>query len=300
MEKPFFSVVIPTFNRPGPLTCCLAALAVQDYPARDFEVIVVDDGSRVPLQGAAALFADRMTVRFLTQAHGGVARARNTGMAAAQGKFLAFTDDDCLPAPDWLSALAAQFAATPEDGLGGPLISSVTANSYSWAFHLILSTVYAYFNTPHDAACMLAAANLALPAEGLRALGGFDEGFTCSEDREVCDRWLARGGRLRYVPAARVYHRGPETFGQYCRRYFGYGRGAYRFFRVRAARGSGSLWPDIGFYAGFLPLLRRVSARDRQFSRTRLVFLLFMWQVMNVSGFFWEWLGARLRLNGKA
>ena len=72
------------------------------YPQDRFEVIVVDDGSEPPMDSVVSFFRDRLELVLLSQANSGPAAARNTGAAQAKGKFLAFTDDDCTPAPDWL------------------------------------------------------------------------------------------------------------------------------------------------------------------------------------------------------
>ena len=66
-ETPFISVIVPTLNRPGPLAECLAAMAAQDYPAKRFEVIVVDDESRCRLEEVVSSFRDRLDVRLLRQ-----------------------------------------------------------------------------------------------------------------------------------------------------------------------------------------------------------------------------------------
>jgi GT2 family glycosyltransferase len=94
-----------------------------------------------------------------------------------------------------------------------------------------------------------------------RAGGGFDETFTTSEDREVCDRWLARGLRLVYAPDAVVHHAHALTLRSLWRQHFGYGRGARRFHLARAARGAGGFRPEGSFY---LKLLRASLSRSRR------------------------------------
>src|SRR5688572_17617375 len=110
-RQPIFSIIIPTRNRSGHLAACLKSLARLDYPCDRFEVIVVDDGSETPVDGVVAAIRERIDVSLATQAHAGPATARNRGAAGAKGEFLAFTDDDCAPASDWLQRLAARFAA---------------------------------------------------------------------------------------------------------------------------------------------------------------------------------------------
>lgn len=114
---PDFTVVIPTFQQPALLLKCLDALGRQRLPHNQFEVIVVDEGNSPDTETAVALFAKQTTrdgmpvaVRYLAQVEKlGPAAARNRGWQAARGRFIAFTADDCLPEPEWLSSALAGF-----------------------------------------------------------------------------------------------------------------------------------------------------------------------------------------------
>ena len=130
---PRFSIVIPTYDRPRPLSACLEAMSGLEYPRDRFEVIVVDDGSPEPPEAAAAPFRDRLDLTLLRLPHAGPATARNAGASRARGEYLAFTDDDCAPDPGWLHALAARFAAEPGGLLGGRTINRLPENPYSSA-----------------------------------------------------------------------------------------------------------------------------------------------------------------------
>src|SRR5438552_18931735 len=109
LAKPRFSIIVPTYKRPAQLAACLQAIARLDYPRDGFEVIVVNDGSQAPPQALIASFKDRLDMTLLKQAHAGPGAARNTVAAKARGKSIAFTDDDCLPGPDWLRSVALWF-----------------------------------------------------------------------------------------------------------------------------------------------------------------------------------------------
>src|SRR4051794_19726519 len=106
---PFFSVIIPTRDRPEQLVACLRSLGALAYPRDRFEVIVVDDGSTTALEPIVGRSRGELHLALLKQSNAGPAAARNTGAAHAKGEFLAFIDDDCSPASDWLQALAARF-----------------------------------------------------------------------------------------------------------------------------------------------------------------------------------------------
>src|SRR5439155_13666442 len=127
-EQLVFSIVVPTYERPRQLATCLQALAGLDCPSDRFEVIVVDDGSTTPLDAAVAPFRDRLQVKLLVQSHSGPATARNTGAMQPQGSYLAFTDDDCMPAPEWLQSLAARCPKTPDQMIGERTINALPDN----------------------------------------------------------------------------------------------------------------------------------------------------------------------------
>ena len=287
-DQPFFSVIVPTYNRPRQLADCLWALSDLDYPRQRFEVIVVDDGGDTPLTDVVAAFQSLFRLTLVTQENAGPGAARNTGAACAQGSFLAFTDDDCLPAGHWLKALAARFAADPRQAVAGRTINALPHNPFATASQIIIDMVHAYYNADPRKARFSASNNLALPTDLFRSLGGFDETFRTSEDRDLIDRWLHRGHRLIYAPEVLVYHAHLLTWRGYCRLHFSYGQGAFRFHRVRARRGFGPFRPELNFHWHILRSLPRMLARGRDKQAFFLALLLLVWQVANTTGFIWE------------
>ena len=84
-ELPFFSVIIPTYNRNAQVKSCLQALAAQTYPLGRFEVVVVDDGSLDPPREIVASFSESLNVTLLAEPHGGPSAARNAGCRSGSG-----------------------------------------------------------------------------------------------------------------------------------------------------------------------------------------------------------------------
>lgn len=284
-----FSVVVPTHNRPGPLRGCLEALANQDFSSNRFEVVVVDDGSTgPPVSQVMEEFQSRCRIRLLVQRRSGPSEARNNGAAAAQGDYLAFTDDDCAPARDWLSALERRLAQNPDAGIGGHTINALTDNPYAAASQALIDYLYAYYNGSRNSARFFTSNNLALPTEQFRELGGFDTTYTraAAEDRELCSHWLHRGYRLVHAPEARVYHRHKMSALDFWRQHFNYGRGARRYHQARHARGEGCppLEP-IGFY---LRLLRWPFREGIKAGAVKQSALLAVSQLSHTAGFLRE------------
>ncbi len=288
MNQPLFSVIVPTYGRPGQLTTCLQALAHLHYPREHFEVIVVDDGGATPLDAVIVPFHDRLDVTLLRHPHAGPAAARNTGAARAKGQFLAFTDDDCRPALDWLQTLQRRFALVPNQIVGGRTCNALSENPYSTASQIIIDVVYAYYNANPAQARFFASNNLALPASHFLAVGGFDVTFTTSEDRELCDRWLHHGYGMTYAPEVIVYHAHTLTLRAFWWQHFNYGRGAFRFHRIRARRGSGRFRQELKFYTRLPSLLGRSLSQERGRRILLLAALMLVWQGANVAGFLWE------------
>lgn len=282
---PLFSIIIPTRGRHAQLSACLASLAEQEFPRDDFEVIVVDDGSVPPVDDCVAPFSARLDLKLLAQPNAGPAAARNRGAAAARGRFLAFTDDDCLPDAGWLNALADCFDAAPDALVGGRTVNALAGNAYSATSQLIIDVVYEHYNADEGGARFFASNNFAAPAKLFRDAGGFDESFRCSEDRDFCDRWRARGLRLVYAPEAVVRHAHALGARSLWRQHFGYGRGAFRFHRKREAGGADRFKPESAFYS---KLLRAALAQPRRVQSIKMTVLLAWAQAANAAGFFYE------------
>ena len=297
-EQLVFSIVVPTYERPRRLAACLQALARLDYPRDHFEVIVVNDGGKAPLVNAIATVHDRLCVTLLSQPNAGPAVARNTGAAQAKGQFLAFTDDDCQPAADWLKSIAVRLSKDPDCIIGGHTINALPDNLYSSASQILIDYLYTYYNANPDRARLLTSNNLALAADHFRLIGGFDTTFplAAGEDRELCDRCLQRGYQLIYAPEVLIYHAHAMTFRTFLRQHFHYGRGASRFHRVRLARSQERTRPEpLSFYRN---LLRYPFSQVRDGRALSLAALMVVSQIANAMGFLGERLNRANRRSG--
>ena len=204
--QPAISVVIPTYRRPQLLQGLLDGLAAQDLD-EPFEVIVVDDASgdrtRAVLADAARHVPYELTAIHLEQ-NGGPARARNVGWRRAKAPLVAFTDDDCVPRPEWLRQLRA--AAQHHDAAQGNTTVDddelADAGPFSRWINVGLSPFYE-------------TCNITYPTRLLQELDGFDETFTfaAGEDTDLAYRALRRGATIGPAPEAVVVHTvHPSTF----------------------------------------------------------------------------------------
>jgi glycosyltransferase involved in cell wall biosynthesis len=243
--SPRVSVVVPTRDRPERLESLLAGLERQTLPAAAFEVIVVDDGSEasstqhVLAQAAARAPFELRTLR--NDRPAGQARARNDGWRQARGGLVAFTDDDCVPAPDWLEAALAVASAEPELIVQGRTEPDPIEFGRRTAFSRTVSieALGASFQT----------CNIFYPRALLERLDGFDDEFgqpVVGEDTDLAWRAFEQGVRAEFASDAVVFHAvhnlGPLGSLREARRWGGVARVFRRHPEARAALSRGVFW----------------------------------------------------------
>ena len=294
-----FSVVVPTCGRPLALRACLSALCRLDYPRTCFEVIVVDDGGKVPADKVVDEFRRSIDIALLRQANGGPAAARNAGAEQASREFLAFTDDDCRPNAGWLAAFAGRLAMTPRHVLGGKVVNGSRDNRFSATSQMILDVVYRHYNADPERARFFGSANVAMAASVFRDVGGFNTRFRiASEDREFCDRCRFQGCPMAFVADAVVSHDHEMTFIEFCRQHFNYDRGACDFHEIRAERGSGTIQAEITFHLNLRNWLLYPLAQVGWREALPLAANLALWQLSYAGGFLGESLLRKLGRQG--
>jgi glycosyltransferase involved in cell wall biosynthesis len=193
---PFISVVVPAFNRRLGLRALLDALGEQSYPPYRFEVLICDDGSRPALAEVVVTKDLPFSVNFLRDTNQGPAAARNRGLRQARGSIVAFTDDDCVPQPHWLEAIAQTMGQEGVYAVHGPTFSSVPPiDPFVHSIHI---------EQKHG----VATANFAVRKDKLMAVDGFDENFRGPyfEDEDLSRRLQLAFGEISWSDEARVEH----------------------------------------------------------------------------------------------
>ena len=271
------SVIVPTFQRPERLAACLDALRDQDAGAVAYEVVVVDDGSAPPVDDALCeQVGNARAIRLLRQDNAGPAAARNHGARAARGTVLAFTDDDCRPAPGWLAAMVEASETAPDALLGGRTVNGEAGNVYAAASQDLISYLAA---EDHQ---YFASNNIACRKDAFEAMGGFAHGFPLAggEDRDLGLRWGASGRPLVAVPDALVSHHHALSARGFWRQHANYGRGA-RHMRALGEAGGGHAFAALGWYAALVSW----PVRTRQAQGWRRAGLLAAAQLATAWGF---------------
>ena len=277
-----FSVVVPTLGRPRYLEGCLAALAEVEPPSGRFEVVIVNDGGGAEIERVAKA-AGELDVRVVAPPRGGPSAARNAGAAAAAGRYVAFTDDDCEPRRGWLRALERALEGDPGAAAGGVTLNGATDSTGAVASQVVVDALHAQFNRDAEAPRFFASQNLAVPKDEFAAAGGFDESFRYGEDREFCERWLQSGHGFVAAPSAIVDHMRTLSLSEFWRQHHGYGRGARAFARSRGA--SGRAEDTGGVLRGLIAEARRAGSDGR---RVRLAGYVALSQVATTTGYLRE------------
>lgn len=197
MSTPRISVVIASRGRETRLAFALDALARQTLAATQFEVIVVRSADS--LTGLLTAAPEGVDVSFLISPVAGAAAQRNLGWRSAGGELVAFTDDDCRAAPDWLERVLDQTTGRSEilQGRTEPDPDEI---------HLLRGfarSIRVESLDPWSPTC-----NIVYPREMLDRLGGFDEAFPAAwgEDTDLAQRAIEAGASQRYLPGALVWH----------------------------------------------------------------------------------------------
>jgi glycosyltransferase involved in cell wall biosynthesis len=280
-----FSIVVPAHNRPQQLSQCLQAIARLAYPVLCYEVVVVDDGSAASLEPVVLPLLGRLNITLLRQSNAGPAGARNAGAAAARGRYVVFTDDDCRPDPGWLDALASRLAANPCCAAGGRTLNGLAGNLFSSASQLLLEYLYRHWNRDENEAFFIASSNLAFPRARFIELEGFDPSFplAAGEDRELCHRWRLRNGRIVYAPDAIIRHFHALNLKGFLIQHFNYGRGALIFHDLKRRRAE----PDVPVQpeSFYFPLLKYAFTRDRGLRGVALAMLVGLSQIVMPLGY---------------
>ncbi|MEP6662626.1 MAG: glycosyltransferase [Verrucomicrobiota bacterium] len=217
-NTPKVSVVVASYNGAKTLPACLDSLKDLNYP--DYEIILVDDGSTdATMQIASA----RPTVRYVHQRHSGLSVARNTGIAAATGEIIAFTDSDCRADEDWLYYLVGDLLNSKFAGIGGhnflppedSLVAAAVQVSPGGPAHVMLNDRLA----EHIPGC-----NMAFYKWALQEIDGFDATYRkAGDDVDVCWRLQQHGYKLGFSPAGFVWHYRRSTVHGYLNQQRGYG-----------------------------------------------------------------------------
>jgi GT2 family glycosyltransferase len=280
-DAPMASVIVPTIRADDGVEAMLRSVVKLRYPR--FEVVIVDNGpSRPGVRELVDEIGDSR-VRYVAEPRKGSSIARNTGIAAARGEIQAFTDDDAVADPDWLSRIVRAFTLYPDVTCvtGIVLADELVTPAQEWfegnsaGFSKGLDAIFFSRDMaekpnplfPFDGSVMGAGNNVAFRRETLASIGGFDVRLGAGSrgragaDIDALTKVIMSGGRVLYLPSALVWHRHRETVEALRQQMFNYGVGFTGMLTKWALRYPGVVLSGVRAYrkSQAVPVQRRLA-----------------------------------------
>jgi glycosyltransferase involved in cell wall biosynthesis len=287
-STPKVSVVIPVYNGGGTISKTVEHLLRQSLSAH--QIIIVDDGSTDDTVQILESFGDRIIP--LSKENGGPASARNCGIVAATGEFVAFTDSDCLPDQDWLYSLIRGFDSPLVAGVGGVVRGAEHGllNDYIDTIDLLNPRRNAAGEIQH-----LVTANACFRRSALVEAGLFNERFRKpgGEDTELSEKLHDLGYQLKTADNAVIIHYHKQTLRSFWKTICNYGEGAYLLGRIRPEyRWKGDIRKGlIASIIGAHLLVKKTLAYRAKHGLRRAVLFSFLEQLMSIA-FSWGYMKA--------
>ena len=219
-----YSFIIPVYNRPDEVDELLDSLTRQTL--KDFEVIVVEDGSAVPCREVCDKYSRSLDLHYYAKPNSGPGQSRNYGVERAQGEYVIILDSDVVVPEGYLAAVDSELAARPADAFGGP---DRAHSSFTDTQKAISYSMTSFFTTggirggkkkldkfyPRSF-------NMGLRRDVYMQLGGFSK-MRFGEDIDFSIRIFKAGCRCRLFPEAWVWHKRRTDFRKFFRQVYNSG-----------------------------------------------------------------------------
>ncbi|MEJ8763757.1 glycosyltransferase [Phocaeicola sp. HCN-40430] len=203
-----YSVIIPVYNRPDEVDELLQSLVSQSL--KDFEVIVVEDGSSVPCEDVVNKYRDKLDVHYYSKPNSGPGQTRNYGAERSKGEFLLILDSDCILPEGYLQAIEDELHREEADAFGGPDRAHDSFTRVQKAINYAMTSFFTTGGIRGGKKKMdkfyPRSFNMGVRAEAYRALGGFSN-MRFGEDIDFSIRIFKAGYRCRLFPEAWVWHK---------------------------------------------------------------------------------------------
>jgi glycosyltransferase involved in cell wall biosynthesis len=222
----FYSFIIPIYNRPQELEELLACLAMQTY--KNFEVLVIEDGSTLTCKQVVAQFKNSLHVQYFFKENAGQGFARNYGMERAKGEYFIILDSDALLEPNYLEIANKQITEQNLDMFGGPDRDHTSFTPIQKAISYAMTSPFTtggirgskknLGGTFHPRSF-----NMGISRTVFEQTKGFKI-TRMGEDIELSIRALSLGFKSALLPEAYIYHKRRTSFSQFYKQLFFFGR----------------------------------------------------------------------------
>lgn len=203
----FYSIIIPVYNRPVEVRELLDSLLLQTF--KDFEVLIVEDGSAIRCDEVVKEYEGRLNVRYFFKPNSGRSLTRNYGMERAEGEYLIFFDSDCIIPADYFQKVTDYLKETKADCFGGPdrahASFSLMQKAISYSMTSFLTTGGIRGSKKGLEKFVPRTFNMGFSREAYLKVGGFKDMF--GEDIDLSTRIRKAGFSVELFPDAYVYHK---------------------------------------------------------------------------------------------
>ena len=228
----FFSFVIPVYNRPDEIQELLESLSQQSY--KNFEVIVVEDGSQKDCKEICLNFSDRLNLKYFYKNNQGQGIARNYGFSKARGDYLITLDSDVVVPDQYLDKVFQGIKRDALDAFGGPDASHEGFSPLQKAINYSMTSVFTTGgirgSKKHIGRFDPRGFNMGISRAVYQQTGGFLF-HRRSEDIELSIRIYELGFKVGLIPEAWVYHKRRSTLLQFMKQTFSFGKGRIDIYR---------------------------------------------------------------------
>lgn len=203
-----YSFIIPVYNRPDEVDELLDSLTHQSV--KDFEVVVVEDGSNVPCENVVTKYADKLDVHYFSKANSGPGQTRNYGVERAKGDYVLILDSDVVLPEGYLAAVDAELTQNPCEAFGGPDRAHASFTPMQKAINYAMTSFFTTGGIRGGKKKMdkfyPRSFNMGVARDTYLSLGGFSK-MRFGEDIDFSTRIFKAGCRCRLFPEAWVWHK---------------------------------------------------------------------------------------------
>ncbi len=211
-----YSFIIPVYNRPEEVDELLDSLTHQTF--RDFEVLVIEDGSAIPCKDIVEKYDDLLSIKYFVKPNSGPGQTRNYGAERAEGEYLLILDSDCIVPPTYLEAVEAELNRESADAFGGPDRAHSSFSDIQKAINYAMTSFFTTGGIRGGKKKMdkfyPRSFNMGVRAEAYQSLGGFSK-MRFGEDIDFSIRIFKNGYRCRLFPEAWVWHKRRTDFRKF-------------------------------------------------------------------------------------
>ena len=228
----FFSIIIPLYNRPQEIDELLATLCLQTY--KQFEVVVIEDGSVNDAKEIINSYADRLAIHYFFKENAGQGFARNYGFERAKGDYFVIFDSDCLIPADYLQIVKNYLDEHKLDAYGGPDAAhesfTPVQKAISYGMTSVFTTGGIRGNKKHVGQFHPRSFNMGVSRAVWEKAGGFIL-TRLGEDIEYSIRIHENGFKIGLIPDAKVFHKRRTSLLQFYKQIHFFGRARINIYK---------------------------------------------------------------------